>query len=110
VVVVCLEADSERSAGQNNYLGPMALGKLVVINDTTGVREYVEHGRTALVVASCDPDALAATLQWALDPDNTRAVREIVERGRRDVIDRFPPESYSESLIRVAETVASNAG
>jgi glycosyltransferase involved in cell wall biosynthesis len=107
VVVVCLLEDSERSAGQNNYIGPMALGKLVVVNDTTAVREYVDPGRTALVVPSGDADALADAIRWALDPANAAEARAIVERGKRDVMERFPPQRYAERLIEVAESAAS---
>lgn len=109
VVVLCLGIDSERSAGQNNYLNPMAMGKLVVINDTTGVCDYVEDRATALVVPSADPAALAGALRWALDPDNAGEVHEIAERARRDVNDRFPPERYVARLLEVAETVSGPA-
>jgi Glycosyl transferases group 1 len=110
VVVVCLQADTERSAGQSNYLNARALGKLVAVNDTTGVREYMTDGETALIVPSRDPEALAETLSWALDPANRDRVREIIAAGRREVNERFTPEGFVEGLLGIVEQAAQRAG
>jgi glycosyltransferase involved in cell wall biosynthesis len=107
VVVVALEADSERSAGQNSYLNPMAKGKLVVINDTTGVRDYVSDGETALIVPNHDPASLADAVKWALDPSNAEEARKIVRRAQRDVTDRFPLGRYVAQLIQIADRVTA---
>lgn len=104
VVVVALSGGTERSAGQNNYLNPMALGKLVVVTDGTGVREYVEDGVTGLVVPPGDVGALAAALQWALDPANASACRRICDQAQRVALERFGPEGYVERLLEVVDT------
>jgi hypothetical protein len=106
VVAVCLAADTERSAGQSNYLNARALGKLVVVNDTTGVRDYVEDGQTGVLVPSGDPQALAEALEWALDPSNSAEVRRIAENGKRVVGERFRPQDYVERLLEIVESVA----
>ena len=82
VVVVALAGATERSAGQNNYLNPMALGKLVIVTDGTGVDEYVEHRRTALVVPAGDDESLAREIAWALDPANAEEVAGIAAPRR----------------------------
>lgn len=102
VVVLCLAANSERSAGQNSYLNPIAKGKLVVINDATGVRDYLRNRETALVVPNDDPAALADAVRWTLDPANAEAVQEIADRGRREVTERFPPDRYVGQLMQIA--------
>jgi hypothetical protein len=109
VVVLALVGDSERSAGQNSYLNPMAKGKLVVINDATGVRDYIRDRETALVVPNNDPASLAETLNWALDPANGDAAREIAARAQRDVTDRFPLKRYVGQLAEIAQGISRGA-
>lgn len=107
VVVVALAGSTERSAGQNNYLNPMALGKLVIVTDGTGVREYVEHRRTGLVVPAGDGEALGRELSWALDPANRSEIRAIAERGREHALDRFSPDAYVKRLLEVVSEASA---
>jgi hypothetical protein len=106
VVVVPLAADTERSAGQTTYQSARGLGKLVVVDDTTGVREYVEDRKTGLIVPPGDSKALAATLKWALDPANADEVREIAANGQREVMERFDPDGYMDTLLEIVDQVA----
>jgi len=106
VVVVALARARERSAGQQSYLNAMALGKLVVVPDVMGVRDYVTPGRTGLIVPPADPGALTEALRWALDPTNRLAVTEMAARAREEVLARFTPEHYVESVLRIVERVA----
>lgn len=106
VVVVALAGGTERSAGQQNYLNAMALGKLLVVTEATGVSDYVEHRRTGLVVPPGDPRALAGELRWALDPANANEAQAIAERGRLTALERFSPDRYVRRLIEVVEEVA----
>ena len=103
VVVVPLKAHSERSAGQQTYLNAMVLGKAVIVTDALGVREYVEHGRTGLVVPPADPAALRTALDWALDPANQSEVRALGRRAREAALERFGPERYAERLLQVLD-------
>ena len=105
VVVVALAADTERSAGQQSYLNPIAKGKLVVLNDTTGVRDYLRDRETALIVPSGDPAALAQAIGWALDPANADAVDRIADQGRREVRERFGLDRYVGQLVDLAGDV-----
>lgn len=102
VVVVPLAPTFERSAGQTTYLNAMAMGKLVVVTDILGVRDYVEDGNTGLIVPPADLDALQRVLAWALDRGNDEEVRAIAARAREVVRTRFDPDSYVTSLLRVA--------
>jgi hypothetical protein len=105
VVVVPLRGGTERSAGQNNYLNPMALGKLVVVTAGTGVDEYVEDGVTGLVVPPGDATALAHALHWALDPTQAARHDSIRRQARATVLERFSPESYVAQLLEVVDDV-----
>jgi hypothetical protein len=103
VVVVALGARRDRSAGQQTYLNAMAMGKPVIVTDALGVRDYIEDGRTGIVVPPGDPAALLEKLEWALDPANREEVRELAARGREAALSRFGPDSYVESLLRVVD-------
>jgi hypothetical protein len=104
IVVVPFPKRLRRSAGQQTYLNAMALGKLVIVTDGLGVREYVEHGRTGLIVPPGDAAALADALRWALDPANGPAVARIRAQGRAEAHARFTPEAYVTRLLQVVDT------
>jgi glycosyltransferase involved in cell wall biosynthesis len=108
VVVVSLEHTS-RSAGEQTYLNAMALGKPVIVTDTMGVREYVEHRDTGLIVPPADARALTATLEWALDPANDAEVEAMAQRAREVALTRFSPDAYIAKLLAVLDEVEATA-
>ena len=108
VVVMPLVAESERSAGQQSYLNPMAKGKLVVVNDAPGVRDYIRDRETGLIVPNDDPAALAEALSWALEPSNSAAVRDIGVNAKRDVGERFPLKRYIGKVVDIAREVGTS--
>jgi glycosyltransferase involved in cell wall biosynthesis len=103
VVVVPLASGRVRAAGLLTYLNAMALGKLVIASDSLGVRDYVEHRRTGLIVPENDPQALAETLRWALHPDNEAEVQRLAENARERVLKQYTVDRYLDSLLGVAE-------
>lgn len=65
----------EYPTGQTVLLEAMALGKACVVTDTPAMREYVEDGRTGVLVAPHDPAALRAAVARLLDdPDERRRI------------------------------------
>jgi hypothetical protein len=106
VVVVPMQA-TRRSAGLVTYLNAMALGKPVVVTDGPAVREYVEPGRTGLVVPPGDPGALREAIAWAADPANAGAVADMGAAARATVAH---PSEYWRSLRAVADGAAARAG
>jgi glycosyltransferase involved in cell wall biosynthesis len=104
VVVVPFPAVAERSAGQQTYLNAMALGKPVIVTDSTGVRDYVEDGRTGLIVPPADPGALAAAIDWVLDPANAGQVEQIKAAGREAATGHFTRENYLGSIFGVLDS------
>lgn len=107
VVAVPMRRDLCRSAGQQTYLNAMALGKLVIVTDGPGVRDYIDDGLNGLIVPAADAAALTAALTWALDPRHAEAVRAITERGRETARQRFSPLAHLDNLLRVVERVAA---
>jgi glycosyltransferase involved in cell wall biosynthesis len=101
VVVVPLQQRDDRAAGQSTYLTAMALGKLVVVTDSLGVREHVEDGVTGLVVEPT-PEAIADALRWALDPANTVAVQRIRAAAQDLVTTHFSPARHIARLVELA--------
>lgn len=106
VVVVPLAGGTERSAGQNNYLNPMALGKVVVVTDATGVREHVTHGVHAMVVPPGDALGLRAALLWTADPANADALTRMRAAARAHVRRAYGPDTYVARLLEVARQAA----
>jgi glycosyltransferase involved in cell wall biosynthesis len=101
IIVVPLVATT-RSAGQTTYVNALAMGKLVVVTDTLGVRDYVEPGETGLVVPPGEAAALHEALAWAVDPANTEEVTRIRARARQVAQERFRPDDYVANLLRIA--------
>jgi glycosyltransferase involved in cell wall biosynthesis len=103
VVVTPLEPGLRRAAGLDTYLSAMALGKLVIVSESPGVRDYVEDGRTGLVVPAGDPAALRDALAWALDPANADEAAAIAARAAETARTRFTYEAYVGRLLRVVD-------
>lgn len=109
VVVVPLADREDRTAGQQTYLNAMALGKPVIVTDSPGVREYVEDGRTGIVVPPADPAALASALRFVLDPANVAEIERMSAAAAHTARTRFSPESYAAALLAVAEQISPEA-
>jgi len=106
VVVVPLIADSVRSAGQQTYLDAMLQGQPVVVTDAPGVRDYIEDGRTGLIVPPGDDIAMAFAVNRLLDdPDLARriggAAHEVVARN-------YKVADYFERLLVVAGSLRTS--
>ena len=82
IVVVPILPTKRRSVGQQTYLNAMALGKLVIASDVSGVRDHATPGEDLIVVPPEDPRALESALRWALDPTNALDVERIARNGR----------------------------
>jgi hypothetical protein len=103
VVLVPLAAGLDRASGQFAYLNAMAMGKLVVVTENPGVRDYIDDGVTGLVVPPSDPAALARALTWALAPENQGRAREIGREAARVARARFSQESYARHMLETVD-------
>jgi glycosyltransferase involved in cell wall biosynthesis len=105
IIVIPLEARTDRSAGQTTYINAMALGKPLVITGTAGVDDYIRHGETGWIVPPGDPKELCHAIEALLhDPEEARAMGE---RARADALCRFTPERYVEEVLAVVSRVSA---
>ena len=74
LVVILLESDILRSAGQGTYLSAMYLGKCCIVSDTPGVRDLIEDGETGIIVPPRDPEKLRNTIIELLSNRNRRNI------------------------------------
>lgn len=104
VVAVALRP-TVTGSGLTVVLEAMASGRPVVVTDNPGVAEYVDHGRTGLLVPSGDARAFAAALATLVD-DLPRA-RAMGEAAAVEVRVRF---STAAMAARLAGLVREAAG
>jgi glycosyltransferase involved in cell wall biosynthesis len=99
--------DSVRSAGQQTYLNAMYAGKLTIVTDAPGVRDYIDHGVSGLI---CEPNpgSMRAAIEWAIDPVNAEKAKKIAERGREIAVG-FTRERYNAKIIDIARMAADRA-
>jgi hypothetical protein len=107
VIVVPLDAAAARSAGQSTYLNAMVRAKAVVVSDAAGVRDHILGGVTGVIVPSGDPRQLAREVNRLLR--NPRAARQLGERARADVQERFNPARYVERVLSLVDDAVAQA-
>lgn len=106
LVVVPLLGGLTRSVGQQTYLNAMAMGKLVIVSDTPGVRDHLCHEGNALIVPPGDPAALKNAICWAFDPNNRFKIKSIRQSARKFGIERDFP-AYCRELEGIMRTMAT---
>lgn len=90
------------------HLEAMASAKPVVASATNGAREILDPGNTGLLVELNDVKGLAEALRWIAS--NRTEAREMGERGREVIRERFQEEAYRENVTQMIwETLGSPA-
>lgn len=103
MVVVPLQPEAERSAGQQTYLNAMAMGKIVIVTEGPGTRDYIKNGVTGIIVPSGDSQKLSDAIGWIADPGHRDEVDAIRNRARNEALQRFSPANYADSLLNVVQ-------
>lgn len=85
----------------------MACGKPVIASNLPGVRSVVSDGEDGLLVRPGDVDDLAEKIQMLLDDPQRR--REMGERGRAKVEEKYAWPKIIPRLVQVYEEVLTNA-
>jgi len=92
-------------SGQTVLLDAMASGRPVVVTRRSYVDDYVEDGRTALLVPPGDPEALRDAITRVLE-DHDLASR-VGASARSEIERRFTTRSFAERLAPVISVAAS---
>lgn len=87
---VCV-LSSKAEGFSNSILEYMAAARAVVATDVGGAREAIAENETGFLVSSGDDEALAARIVFLLR--NTERAREIGERGRQIIEEKFSCEA-----------------
>ena len=86
-------------------LEAMAAGLPVVTTSAAGMAEYVDHGRTGLLVRPDDSEVLAKTIVSLIEDENLRI--RLGAEARKHFRRRFSPETVVPAIEGVFEDVAS---
>ncbi|MDK2897345.1 MAG: hypothetical protein PWP04_1465 [Candidatus Atribacteria bacterium] len=90
------------------YVEAMAHGKPVIGCQGEGIEDFVEHGKTGMLVKPRDVDSLVEALDFLLShPEEAKAMGE---RGRKLVLENYTWEKNAEKTIAVYEDVLKHAG
>jgi glycosyltransferase involved in cell wall biosynthesis len=103
---VCV-LSSKAEGFSNAILEYMAAARPVVVTDVGGAREAVAEGETGHVVAAGDDAAMADRIVSLLN-DGERA-REMGERGRRVVVEKFSCEAQLRRTVELYERLLGGA-
>jgi glycosyltransferase involved in cell wall biosynthesis len=101
VVVPLLPNDFQ--AGVTTLLEAMAMGKAVIVSETSGQRDVVQDGVTGLTVPPSDPRRLRSAIEFLLDHPHERA--ELGRNARRAVERSHSLELYARNLARHLEEI-----
>lgn len=96
VHVVPLAATSVRSVGHQTYLNGMAMGKPVIVTDTRGTPEYIDHGTDGVLVQPGDHSTLR---QWIMDLMDNKELRASMGARAREKAKRFSGSMHLQQVL-----------
>ena len=89
------------------YIEAMAQGKPVIGCQGEGIEDFVEHGRTGLLVKPKDVDSLTQALDFLLS--SQEETKTMGECARKVVLDNYTWEKNAEKTIEIYREVLNNA-
>lgn len=99
MIVVLPLQDREISTGQTVLLQAMAMGKPVIATRTSGTIDYIEHGKTGLLVSPGDAVEMRAAIDSLLQDRELRI--RIGESAKKAVAIGFLPKHYAQHIARL---------
>jgi len=89
------------------YIEAMVQGKPVIGCKGEGIEDFVEDGKTGMLVEPKDVDSLVQTIDYLLsNPDETWAIGK---RARKFVLENYTWDKNAEKTIKVYKEVIKNA-
>jgi glycosyltransferase involved in cell wall biosynthesis len=104
-VVVVPVIESSMPAGITTLLEAMAMGKAVVVTQTSELRGVVRHGETGLVVEPGDIAGMQAAIESLLSSPLTR--RALGAQARKVAVERYDVNVYADTLAAHLTEVCS---
>ena len=101
LVVLSFE-DTDLPSGPLIVLDAMAMGKTVIASDVNGTRDYIDHGRTGVLVPPDSHHSLAIAIQELMGDDTTRVASGAA--GREACINRFTSECMVKAIVDACES------
>ena len=82
----------------------MTFGKAVVVTETLGTADYVEDGKTAVLVEPGSAVALRAAIERLLgDPQETESLGK---RAQTVAVDTYNRRRFAEDILKALEGIA----
>ncbi|MFW5847916.1 MAG: glycosyltransferase [bacterium] len=106
VVVVPLKK-SMKSTGQVVFLEAMGIGKPVVVTDTTGSKDYIEHGVNGILVPHKDPDKLKRHIMNLWNDHDLR--NEISTYALKQIKKNHTFDIYTSKILRTIKELCNNS-
>lgn len=95
--------DTYLPSGPLILLDAMAMGKPVVASNVNGTRDYIDDGRTGILVPPSQPEALARAIERVMtDP----SLRRSLGSAAYEKAANFTTAAFVDGIINVAETLA----
>ena len=89
------------------YIEAMAQGKPVIGCQGEGIEDFVENGKTGMLVKPKDVDSIVKVMDYLLsNPDEARAMGQ---RAHKFVLENYTWEKNAERTIEVYREVLNNA-
>ncbi len=102
-VITYLPYSNNTSCLPNKLFDYMLVGLPVIASDFPLYREVVEPDRCGLIVDPSKPEEIARAMEYLIEhPDEAR---QMGERGRQAVLEKYNWEKESERLLRIYDTV-----
>lgn len=96
-VVVVPVVETLMPAGITTLLEAMAMGKALVVTETSGLRGIVEDGRTGLLVPPGDSRAMRSAIERLLTSPGERTA--LGTRARQEAVARYDVEVFTDALV-----------
>lgn len=107
-IITYLPHSNNTSCLPNKLFDYMLVGLPVIASNFPLYREVVEPDRCGLIVDPSKPEEIARAMEYLIDhPDEAR---EMGERGRKAVLEKYNWEKESERLLQIYDTVLNTEG
>lgn len=107
-IVPMLPNPKVTASGQVTIVEAMAMGRAVIVTDCNGAEDYIQHGKTGLLVKPKSVDDLVQAIDLLWNDSELR--NRISKSAQRYAKENFSCEAAGASLSRILDEVADQFG